>query len=134
MVLTPFFSFAAYALISFTLPLTVQVALVQTFQELLNFLHGAYSFLFSQVLWILILFRKCCIIFLAQVLPLRPFASCSAVQIALVQAFQELFNFLHCFFLPFVFCPFPWDDRIVTRFFVFVKYLIYWVYHIFSIW
>ena len=104
MVLTPFFSFAAYALTFFMLLLTVQVALVQTFQELLNFLHGAYSFLFSQVVWILILFRKCCIIFLAQILSLRPSASCcSAVQIALVQAFQELFNFLHYFFLLFVF-------------------------------
>ena len=104
MVLTPFFSFAVYALISFTLPLTVQVAIIQTFQELFDLLHGTYSFLFSQVLWILILFRKCCIIFLAQILSLRPFASCcSAVQIALVQAFQELFNFLHCFFLLFVF-------------------------------
>ena len=44
MVLTPFFSFAAYALTFFMLPLTVQVALVQTFQELLDLLHGVYSF------------------------------------------------------------------------------------------
>ena len=75
MVLTPFLSFAAYARISFPLPLTVQVALIQTFQELFDLLHGTYSFLFSQVLWILILFRKCCIMFLTQVPPLRLSAS-----------------------------------------------------------
>ena len=81
MVLTPFLLFTAYVLFFFPLPLTVQVALVQTFQELFYFLHVGDSFLF--------------------VLP--SLSPTLAVQVTLVQAFQELFNFLHCFFLLFVF-------------------------------
>ena len=173
MVLTPFFSFAAYALTFFMLPLTVQVALVQTFQELLNFLHGAHSFLFICGLrpdffhaalngagssrtdlpgtsrsssWCLLLSFFTGALDIDFIQEMLHNISCSdPVSPALCQLLLSgadssrtglpgTFQSSSLFFPPFCFCPFPWDDCIVTRFFAFVKYLIYWVYHIFSIW
>ena len=164
MAFTPFLFFAAYALTFFTLPLTVQVALVQAFQELLNFLHGAYSlplicglrpdFLhaalngagnsrtdlpgtFRPSSWRLLLSFFTGGLDIDFIQEMLHNVSCAgSVSPALCQLLLSgadssrtglpgTFQSSSLFFPPFCFCPFPWDDCIVTRFFGFVKYLIY---------
>ena len=173
MVLTPFLSFAAYALIFFPLPSTVQITLVQTFQELFNLLHGAYSFplicglrpdflhaalndadnsrtdlpgTFPLSSWCLLLSfftGGLDIDFIQEMLHNVSYtgsASPALCQLILSGAGSSrtglpgTFPLSSLFFPPFCFCPFPWDDCIVTRFFAFVKYRILWVYHIFPVW
>ena len=69
----PFIFQLLLSLVSLSPTLTMQVTLVQTFQELFYFLHVGNPFLF--------------------VLP--SLSPTLAVQITLVQTFQELFHFLH---------------------------------------
>ena len=156
MVFTPFLLFAAYALTFFMLLLTVQVALVQTFQELLNFLHGAHPFLFicglrpdffhaalngagssrtglpgtsqlsSWCLLLSFLTGALDIDFIQEMLhnvSCAGSASPALCRLSLSGADNSrtglpgTFQSSSLFFPPFCFCPFPWDDCIVTRFF-----------------